>query len=946
LLDGGLTGGGGSSSPVSLQWMLFNQARVIGLPHPGGTVGPSGLHPNPNNRNETSLRHSITELQAELNALALRVGDRLVASGEISQTQRDNIFSVVPHDFTLLTPHMVSAEQQQMRNIQNRLDNHLRTALRTAEETFQITQDQINALGGVGAINKDGSRVLIESATNEWLNDARTTLENIRNALIGNGSLSAPHGYLGELANISDIESLNNFILNLVGYPNNAITTSSFSGVSSFGASSIMPLSTPPVPTVLGININTLVNGDSGTGWSFNAGVLTITGNEVFQINGTGVATTNRIVVQNGTNAEIILNNVNIMSTGFNAALDIRNNTVDMWLMGNNRMESIMQAGVRTTDGTLNINGTGTLTAVGGDGAGIGGGFFEAGGNININGGTIIAIGCVDGAGIGGGFMGDGGNITITGGTVTSRSDMASFDMSHGAGIGGGNFGNSGNITITGGTITVHANQGAGIGGGDFGNGENILISGGNVITNVVTSAGFTNSGAGIGGGMAGNGGTVTITGGIVIVSNEGDGAAIGGGSSSFSMPGNGADITISGGVLEVQQGWIGGGQGSTNNGTITVAGGNLSVSNPITDMPGGVRDSVGTSAFRIIATGVTLPAHLTVQYTIAGVLYEAMTDSNGELFLYLPAGSIGSEMIITHPVNGRTYTGFLTEETTHTDHTSIVTLSAPPVLTPGSVNRTSDEDATIYFNSDKPGNYFYIVQDDTDPPPIIGDVRSSLLSGSGIAGQNTITFDGLTPGAKRVFVVKEDEDGRISNMIEMTIPPYDPNQPPDLMNEGLIYDIERLLQLAMGALGTVNLESNAMWFQLGANAMQGMILQLKGIHTGILGGGRGDLAMLIDVREKSGIPISEQLDIIDIAEGIVNAQRAQLGAVQNRLEFTRQSVDISSENLTAAESRIRDTDMAKEMMRFTAAQVLQQAGISMLAQANQLPASILQLLQ
>jgi flagellin len=157
---------------------------------------------------------------------------------------------------------------------------------------------------------------------------------------------------------------------------------------------------------------------------------------------------------------------------------------------------------------------------------------------------------------------------------------------------------------------------------------------------------------------------------------------------------------------------------------------------------------------------------------------------------------------------------------------------------------------------------------------------------------------------------------------------------------------LEQLMDLGMGVLATVNLESNAMWFQIGPNAMQGMILQLKGMHTGVLGGARGDLSMLIDVRENSGETISEQLLHIDRAEGIVNAQRAQLGAVQNRLEFTRQSLDISSENLSAAESRIRDTDMAREMMRFTQAQVLQQAGISMLAQANQLPSSILQLLQ
>ncbi|MCL1884760.1 MAG: hypothetical protein FWF81_13535 [Defluviitaleaceae bacterium] len=172
---------------------------------------------------------------------------------------------------------------------------------------------------------------------------------------------------------------------------------------------------------------------------------------------------------------------------------------------------------------------------------------------------------------------------------------------------------------------------------------------------------------------------------------------------------------------------------------------------------------------------------------------------------------------------------------------------------------------------------------------------------------------------------------------------PGGPATPPE---NSFLELLERLLDKSTDVLGNVNLESNAMWFQIGPNSMQGMVLQLQGIHTGILGGGRGDLAMLIDVRERSGVPISEQLEFIDLAEGIVNGQRAQLGAVQNRLEFTRQSLDISSENLSAAESRIRDTDMAREMMRFTAAQVLQQAGISMLAQANQLPASILQLLQ
>ena len=76
-----------------------------------------------------------------------------------------------------------------------------------------------------------------------------------------------------------------------------------------------------------------------------------------------------------------------------------------------------------------------------------------------------------------------------------------------------------------------------------------------------------------------------------------------------------------------------------------------------------------------------------------------------------------------------------------------------------------------------------------------------------------------------------------------------------------------------------------------------------------------------------------------------VAALRAGLGAVQNRLEFTIQNLDIASENLSASESRVRDADMAQEMMRLTQANVLQQAATAMLAQANQAPQNVLQLL-
>ena len=87
-------------------------------------------------------------------------------------------------------------------------------------------------------------------------------------------------------------------------------------------------------------------------------------------------------------------------------------------------------------------------------------------------------------------------------------------------------------------------------------------------------------------------------------------------------------------------------------------------------------------------------------------------------------------------------------------------------------------------------------------------------------------------------------------------------------------------------------------------------------------------------------------IETIDKAITDVSAYRATLGAMQNRLEHTIKSVDNTSENIQAAESRIRDTDMAKEMMNYTKSQILTNAAQSMLAQANQAPQGVLQLLQ
>jgi flagellin len=127
--------------------------------------------------------------------------------------------------------------------------------------------------------------------------------------------------------------------------------------------------------------------------------------------------------------------------------------------------------------------------------------------------------------------------------------------------------------------------------------------------------------------------------------------------------------------------------------------------------------------------------------------------------------------------------------------------------------------------------------------------------------------------------------------------------------------------------------------FQIGANASQQISVEIDPMNWDAIS---GNLEIdLITV----GSDVADLLDALDDTLGVVTAQRSELGAVQNRLEFTIHNLDVASENLSAAESRIRDADMALEMMRLTQANVLQQAATAMLAQANQAPQSILQLL-
>ncbi len=164
-----------------------------------------------------------------------------------------------------------------------------------------------------------------------------------------------------------------------------------------------------------------------------------------------------------------------------------------------------------------------------------------------------------------------------------------------------------------------------------------------------------------------------------------------------------------------------------------------------------------------------------------------------------------------------------------------------------------------------------------------------------------------------------------------------------DLGNNNLPFALNNL---------TINAEGlGAMRLQIGAN--EGQVLEINipkislremGLETIKVTDKNGQEVWTLDVSTEEAA--TEAIDRVAGAIQFISGVRGQLGAYQNRLESTINSLDITSENMTAAYSRIMDVDMAEEMTNYTTYQVMTQAATSMLAQANERPSQVLQLLQ
>lgn len=194
------------------------------------------------------------------------------------------------------------------------------------------------------------------------------------------------------------------------------------------------------------------------------------------------------------------------------------------------------------------------------------------------------------------------------------------------------------------------------------------------------------------------------------------------------------------------------------------------------------------------------------------------------------------------------------------------------------------------------------------------------------IGAYNTAGATAGTPGFIEAVTVNALEDGRFQV----------------ISGSGPISFSDRLGGSAVRDLGLTQAQSEAagsggMTLQIGANRGQSMTFGIKDMRTAALG------IASVDVGTQAGA--SNSISSLDGAIRSVSEQRSSLGAAQNRLEHTIRNLDTSKENLQASEARIRDVDMASEMMEFTKNNILQQAATAMLAQANMAPQAVLQLL-
>lgn len=232
-----------------------------------------------------------------------------------------------------------------------------------------------------------------------------------------------------------------------------------------------------------------------------------------------------------------------------------------------------------------------------------------------------------------------------------------------------------------------------------------------------------------------------------------------------------------------------------------------------------------------------------------------------------------------------------------------------------------------------------------------ISSVSITAESSDGIARStfNTAFNDGLNGGLNHVsaaanagdFVISVDTDASGTKTAGDTNIAARANAVIETANLTIQFDATGPVATGSGTI-TVGSRDNSASIQIGANEGQATDVAVDAMDATALGVRTDGVNISVMTNQAA----SESITTVDDAISTISTERAKLGAVQNRLEHTIKNLDTSAENLQASESRIRDVDMAKEMMNYTKNNILQQAAQAMLAQANQAPQGVLQLLR
>lgn len=693
----------------------------------------------------------------------------------------------------------------------------------------------------------------------------------------------------------------------------------------------------PSTPVVFPANVFTVTGGAENTDWRFDKDTgtlhilsgtaLTISGgtlkdatgsyygnieigdnvNANLNLNGVEIDVSKRtgstagISIGNGSNANITMTGVNNIKGGGQAAgiqltgnfiygKDTATQEAEHNAIQDSSVTIAMQGG-----SVLNVGG-GTVGTKGGAGIGAAWATDTSKSDIKITGsGTIHSNGGIGGAGIGGSEGGSIGNIEIQGNGIA----ITAVGGDHGAGIGGGGWVSTysdpkvqkvESIKITGDTDINASSKshGTGIGGGCHGTVGTIEIGDGSAADNSIriTSKGG-NDGASIGAGWAGSMGSITINGGNITATAGTQGAGIGSGYQA-----EGGSITIKGGTITSTGSTNSSGIGSGKDGTISgieISGGTITADGGWTNDGGNIGGYTDKAGKTKTTVTITDPSGLTIKAGEKGegkYITTGAKDSSGNTLYALDMKYI--DQLLQRGGIALTAQGADPASLSYPLQEVKVKLSDGTEYSWASLKHMSENSAYIWAKGE--------------------DITLTFRDGDGTEGSIDLRFF---------------EDYGLWRADEKDLPPELPKEP-----------------------GYVDTGSSTSGLPMASGAI---ILQVGPTPNDTFGIPRfyfSRAALKLDefdvsTQDNARNSIDKAGKMIDRVSDI----RGTYGAMDNALEHIINNLNTNISNLSASESRIRDVDMAKEMMEYTKNSILVQSAQAMLAQANTLPQAVLQLL-